>query len=170
MGKAQPIKEQAFAVVRTSCFSCAGQQRYKWLADLDNQVQQAVELIKGNRPLPVVIKVKSERSTEIVFECGQKSWVEAYEVPFSSKRVPGQATDRDCYQALFLQLVGDIPIHPGFCVLSAGNISTCKSFARSTTIRAGLANSLYEHMQAGLAPKSVNGNLLLLHEGQRRNV
>ena len=161
MGKAQPIKEQAFAVVRTSCFSCAGRQRYKWLADLDNQVQQAVELIKGNRPLPVVIKVKSERSTEIVFECGQKSWVEAYEVPFSRreclvKQQTGIATRRcSCsWLATFRSIL----------VFACCQLGISRRVNLSPEARRYVqdGNSLYEHMQAGLAPKSVNGNLLLL--------
>jgi len=107
-------KEQAFAVVRElPALVALGRQRYKWLTDLDNQVQQLVELIKReSATLPVVIKVKSlNGQQEIVFRVwDRKSWVEAHKASFSKvtirmiKQPTGIAT-----QALFLQLVGDIP-------------------------------------------------------------
>jgi hypothetical protein len=156
-------KEQAFAVVRElPALVAMGRQRYKWLANLDNQVQQAVELIKReSATLPVVIKVKSlDGQQEMVFRVwDKKSWVEAHEASFSKTTVylVKQQTEI-ATQVLFLQLVGDIPDSSWFLrAIDLGILQGARISPEGRRYMQEWQIPLLGQMQAGLLRPNASG-------------
>ncbi len=108
-------KEQTHAVVRDLVSLVAmGRQRYKWLSDLDVQVQQVAEAIKNEQAtLPAVIKCPDlDKWQELVFRVwDRKSWIEAHRAKYCERIFN---YDRDSDGVLFLQLVGALPETPWF--------------------------------------------------------
>jgi len=108
-------KEQAFAVVRDfHALIIMGRRRYKWLVDLDVQVQQVSELVKkGQAILPMVIQCKDfDHQNELTFRVwDRRSWLESYKKDYHVKTLYRK---REAQDELFLQLVGDLPDSPWF--------------------------------------------------------
>jgi len=108
-------KEQTFAVVRDfHALIVMGRRRYKWLVDLDVQVQQVSELVKqGEVALPVVIQCKDfDNQHELTFRVwDRRSWMEIHKKGYADKtlRIKSRVESE-----LFLQLVGDLPDSPWF--------------------------------------------------------
>ena len=103
-------KEQAFAVARDlQALLATGRWRYKWLAELDAQVQQTKKLVEqGQIELPALIQCPDlDRRQTLTFRVwNQLSWVKAHPQAYgenarrTAQRRPGE---------LFLQLVGALP-------------------------------------------------------------
>ncbi len=111
-------KEQAFAVVRDLPGLVAlARQRYKWLADLDAQVQRVAEAVKQQQvALPTELTVKGfDPQQSLTFRLwDRRSWVEAHAAAYSRKTLYDvKQIRRTSAPPLFLQLVGDIP-EPGW--------------------------------------------------------
>jgi len=108
-------KEQTHAVVRDLVSLVAmGRQRYKWLSELDVQVQQVAEAIKNEQAtLPAVIKCPDlDKRRELVFRVwDRKSWIAAHRDKYCERIFN---SDRDSNGRLFLQLVGALPETPWF--------------------------------------------------------
>ncbi len=107
-------KEQAFAVVRElPALVALGRRRYKWLADLDQHVRQAAELVRqGQAAWPMIVTLPDiTGQQEVVFRAwNYKSWVEAHKAAFSESTVrlmKRQTTG--AAEPVLLQLVGDKP-------------------------------------------------------------
>jgi hypothetical protein len=102
-------KEQTHAIVRDLVSLVAmGRQRYKWLADLDAQVQQVAEAVKnGQATLPAVIKCFDlDKREELTFRVwNRKSWIQAHRGKYTD--TCKEVCDSD--GTLFLQLVGALP-------------------------------------------------------------
>ncbi len=112
-------KDQAFAVVHAlPALVAMGRQRYKWLADLDAQVQQAVAaLTTSHLTLPVMIKVKDLEDQQDVFfrVWDRRSWITAHPAAYSSPTVQlAQQPTAVVGTMVFLQLVGTLPSTPWF--------------------------------------------------------
>ncbi len=112
-------KEQAFAVIRElPALVAMGRQRYKWLADLDAQVQRVAEFVKGGQiTLPATIQVKDlNLRHEVIFRVWDKtSWIESHQLAYSTSTIylaRQQKTTTD--KVLFLQLVSELPDSPWF--------------------------------------------------------
>jgi integrase len=106
-------KEQAHAVVRDLVsLITMSQRRYKWLADLDTQLQRVPEEIKsGQVTLPAVIHCRDlGNCQDLTFRVwNRKSWMEAHQGKYSKS-----ALRKDSDGVLFLQLVGALPDTPWF--------------------------------------------------------
>ncbi len=103
-------KEQAWVIVRDLVSLVAmGRRRYKWLMDLDAQVQQVAEAVKsGQATLPAVIQCRDLGNWEqLTFRVwNRKSWTEAHRDKYDETTFK---RTRDSDSALFLQLVGTLP-------------------------------------------------------------
>ena len=112
-------KEQAFAVIRElPALVAMGRQRYKWLADLDAQVQRVAEFVKGGQiTLPATIKVKDlNLRHEVIFRVWDKtSWIEAHQTAYSTATIYlARQQKTTTNKVLFLQLVNELPDSPWF--------------------------------------------------------
>ncbi len=110
-------KEQAHAVVRDLVSLIAmSQRRYKWLTDLDTQLQRVAKEIKSERTtLPLVIHCRDlDNSQDLIFRVwDRKSWMESHPDKYS-KRTLRLRRDTVSDRVLFLQLVGALPDTPWF--------------------------------------------------------
>lgn len=113
-------KDQAFAVVRElPALVTLGRQRYKWLADLDLQVQQTVTAVTTSQlTLPALIKIKDlDNRCEVVFRVwDRRSWIIAHSTTYSTDlvRLAQQQPNKVAGADVFLQLVGSLPETPWF--------------------------------------------------------
>ncbi len=102
-------KEQAFAVVKDlHALVAMGRRRYKWLADLDAQVQQIVESVKNQQiTLPTVIRCQDlDHRHELTFRVWDRiSWSKQHRKAYGASTLSQQRQD----SGLFLQLVGTFP-------------------------------------------------------------
>lgn len=109
-------KEQAFAVVRDlHTLVAMGRQRYKWLADLDTQVQRIAELVQNEQVvLPAVIGCKDlDNRQDLTFRAWDRmSWIKAHRHAYHKHMIYDRKRLRD--HGLFLQLVGTLPDTPWF--------------------------------------------------------
>lgn len=106
-------KEQAFAVVKDlPNLMIMGRRRYKWLADLDAQVQQVAELVKaGQATLPAVIECTDLDHRKLLFRVwDRESWLQAHRLSYH----PQTLDQKLLIGRLFLQLVGPLPETPWF--------------------------------------------------------
>ncbi len=112
-------KTQAFAVVKILPELVAlGRQRYRWLAELDAQVQLLAASIKrGEIVLPAVITLKDlEGQEELSFRVWDRmSWIESHRTAYReviinyAKRIHPFKP-----QQLFLQMIGNLPENSWF--------------------------------------------------------
>jgi integrase len=107
-------KEQAFAVVKDlQALVVMGRRRYKWLADLEAQVQQITELNKEQSiTLPAVIQCKDlDHRHDLTFRVwDRRSWIKHHPKGYGRGSVSYASHD----QTFFLQLVGALPDTPWF--------------------------------------------------------
>lgn len=107
-------KEQAFAVVKDlHALVVMGRRRYKWLADLDDQVQQIAKLVDNQQiALPAVLSISDLDNRQLLtFRVwDRRSWVKAHRKAYAKQTLYRQRRGR----GLFLQLVGTLPDTPWF--------------------------------------------------------
>lgn len=107
-------KQQAFAVVRRLPELVAlGRRRYRWLADLESQLQQVAQSVQlGKTLLPALINLPGldERSRLTFRVWDRASWVQAHGTYSPSARWVARNDNRpQRTEKYFLQLVGDVP-------------------------------------------------------------
>ncbi len=113
-------KKQAFAVVnRLPQLVALARQRYRWLADLENQVQNVAQAVEtGEMTLPVQLKVLGlNGDQEVTFRVWDRvSWVQHHRkaYPKSALNVTLALQGPPYYTGLFVQLVGDLPAQSWF--------------------------------------------------------
>ncbi|MCC7362653.1 MAG: tyrosine-type recombinase/integrase [Anaerolineales bacterium] len=107
-------KQQAFAVVRRLPELVAlGRRRYRWLAELEQQMQQVAQSVQlGQTRLPALISLPGlEERSRVTFRVWDRaSWVQAHAAYSHSTRWVANKDDRpQRTEKYFLQLVGDLP-------------------------------------------------------------
>lgn len=107
-------KEQAFAVVKDlNVLVAMGRRRYKWLVDLDAQVQGVAELVRQQQiTLPTIINCRDlDDRQDLTFRVWDRtSWIKAHRKAYGLQPLRKKAQD----SVLFLQLVGNLPGTPWF--------------------------------------------------------
>jgi Phage integrase family len=105
-------KEKAFAITRHLAELVAlARRRYRWLAEFEDKVQQAIQAVKqGEAELPVLIPLKDlEGQTELRFRLWDRlSWIRTHRAAYHASTLP-QARKANTPAWFFLQLVGDLP-------------------------------------------------------------
>lgn len=107
-------KEQAFAVVKDlPALVVMGRRRFKWLADLDGQVQQIAQQVEQQHiALPVLFQCPDlDHRQPLTFRVwDRRSWIKAHRHAYGEKVLYRKTP----YHGLFLQLVGAWPDTPWF--------------------------------------------------------
>ena len=107
-------KEQAFAVVKDlPALVVMGRRRFKWLADLDAQVQQiAQQVAQQHIALPAVVQCRDlDNRQTLTFRVWDRiSWIKAHRPAYGERVLYGKPR----HHGLFLQLVGAWPDTPWF--------------------------------------------------------
>jgi hypothetical protein len=155
-------KEQAFAVVRElPALAAMGRHRYKWLADLEAQVQQVAEAARtGQVSLPAIIPIRDlDNRGELVFRIWDRaSWIKAHPAAYSHSTlylVKRRTAMVD--QAVFLQFVGELPATPWFLrALEAGLFQGTRPSAETRQYIQNWQALFMGQMQAGLLRPNVS--------------
>ncbi len=113
-------KEQAFAVVnRLPQLVALARQRYRWLAELEDQIQNVAQAVQtGEMALPVQLKVLDlNGDQELTFRLWDRiSWVQHHRQAYGrTTRYATLTLQKSPYcTGLFMLLVGDLPTQPWF--------------------------------------------------------
>jgi hypothetical protein len=134
----QSRKQQAFAVThKLPELIALGRQRYRWVAELEAQVQAVAKAVQaGTATLPVQISQPDlNGAQEVHFRVWDRlSWQMAHQGRPTRRAL--KAVDRPprppFYSGLFLQLVGDLPEHPWFLrAVAQGALHGSKKLAQT---------------------------------------
>ncbi len=107
-------KDQAYAVVKhLPDLVGLARRRYRWLADLDAQVQHVAEAVqRGEATLPVLLQVADLEGRPMAFRVWDHlSWITGHLPSYSkqSRRYARRLRAARAQPQLFLQLVGEVP-------------------------------------------------------------
>lgn len=110
-------KAKAFAVVKhLPDLVGLARRRYRWLSDLDDQLQQVEAAVQsGDLNLPMEITCPSPEGAEkLHFRAWNRaSWTAAHDEVYSPKALP-RTDSPQAPEPLFLQCVGELPENPWF--------------------------------------------------------
>ncbi len=112
VASARQRKNQTFGITKNlSNLVALAKRRYKWLANLENQLQQTAEQFRsGEITLPTTITVQHpEQSGELTFRVWNRlAWVNAHQDVYAAKTLKWHRYLKETETRLFLQLESDL--------------------------------------------------------------